>query len=244
VYRSNQIQGAALISAISASLVALATLLVATASAAGTSIDEIEARVRQIYIEGYPVATDGRLDSVAVERLGEMLRDPSEQPYWSNIVLALGASEDAGAYRHLADFAANPPSGEASSGEYQARVALPVALGHLAHSHPQALGLIKQLARDERSEPGWRFQSLDGSTLAGSLRQSAITGLAVAGSPESAAVLRELEARAKQRSQATTGPGVRESDELLQHLEFARTLHGQVASRGVNRALEHKPVAK
>jgi hypothetical protein len=80
--------------------------------------------------------------------------------------------------------------------------------------------------------------------LAGSLRQSAITGLAVAGSPESAAVLRELEARAKRRSAATSGPAARESDELLQHLEFARTLHAQVASRGVNSALEHKPVAK
>lgn len=242
--RSHQHRLAAFVRTALACWLVLAALAVASASAAGNSVREIEARVRQIYFEGYPAATDGRLESIAVERLGEMLRDPSEERYWSNIVLALGASENPGAYRQLADFAASRPRGEASSGVYQARVALPVALGHLAHSHPPALELIEEMARDERSEPGWRFQSLAGTSLAGVLRRSAITGLAVSGSPEAAIVLGELETRALQRRATTAGKAADESDELLRHLEFARTLHEQVASHGVASVLARKPVAK
>ncbi len=238
--RLDQIQRAAYVSAVLASLATLAILVAVNASAAGDSVDAIEARVRQIYFEGYPVTANDPLESVAVERLGEMLRDRAEEPYWSNIVLALGASENAGAYQHLAGFAANRPTGEASSGVYQAWVALPVALGHLAHSHPPAFGLIEQMARDVGSEPGWRFQSLEGASLASSLRLSAITGLAVSGSPRAAGVLSDLEARAGQRGAMTAA----ESDELLQHIGFARRLHERVKSHGAASALERKPVAK
>lgn len=216
----------------------------ATFATAEDSADAVELRVRQIYFEGYPVTASGRLESTAVERLGEMLRDPTEEPYWSNIVLALGASENSDAYRHLADFAVRTPSGEVSSAVYQARVSLPVALGQLAYSHPTAFGLIEAMARDARLERGWRFQSLAGASLAGALRRSAITGLAVSGRPEAATVLSDLEDRTATRAGATSGEAADQSDELLRHLEFARTLHERVAADGPASVLGRRPVIR
>lgn len=226
---------------------ALATwiaLLVGTGAASAVSPAEIEARVRQIYIEGYPITNDDRLESIAVERLGEMLLDEAEQAYWANIVLALGASENPDAYRHLADFASRRPGGEVSSGMYQAQVSLPVALGNLAESHPAALALIAAMARDTRPDPGWRFQSLEGPSLAGVLRRSAITGLAVSGRPEAAVVLSELEAGIGDRGAGAAGAAAAQSDQLSKHLESARTLHERAASRGAASVLRREPVTR
>lgn len=220
-------------------LSAVAVCAAAAAQAQLVSVDEIEARVRQVYFEGYPVTDRDPLGPTAVERLGEMLRDPADEPYWANIVLALGASENSDAYRQLADFAANRPEGEASSPVYQARVSLPVALGNLAHRHPSALGLLEEMARDAGLEPGWSFQSLEGASLAGALRRSAITGLAVSGRPEAAAVLADLASRAAAESAESA-----ELDELLQHLAFAQTLHSRAASQGPASVLGRRPVVK
>lgn len=229
---------------VSAWLFVFATLVGATSATAVDPADEIEARVRQIYFEGYPTTASGPLESVAVDRLGEMLRDPTEEPYWSNIVLALGASENPRAYRYLADFAALQPSGDVSSAVYQARVSLPVALGYLAHSYPTALGMIEKMARDAPLEPGWRFQSLAGTSLAGALRRSAITGIAVSGRPEAAIVLTDLEAGTGQRAAARAGAAADRSDELRQHLEFARKLHERAMLDGPASVLRRGSVSR
>lgn len=236
-----QIQRAGFVSAGSFFFLIFVGVAFATAQDSG---EAVELRVRQIYFEGYPVTASGRLESIAVERLGEMLRDPIEEPYWSNIVLALGASENSDAVRHLADFAARRPSGEVSSAVYQAQVSLPVALGQLAHSQPAAFGLIEAMARDARLERGWRFQSLSGASLAGSLRRSAITGLAVSGRPEVAAVLSDLEARTATSASAASGVVADQAGQLLRHLEFARTLHERVVSDGPASVLERRPVTR
>ena len=208
---------------VSAALAAAAALGLALGAhaqpAAPIGAAEIESRVREIYIEGYPV-DDAKLSREAIDRLGAMLADPAETPYWSNIVLALGASESRHAYPYLAAFAAQTPSGEVSADLYSARVSLRVALGQLGHSNRESLALLAQMARDERGEPGWRFQSLHGPTLAGALRRSAVTGLAVSGSAEAEAVFDEIEA-------ATGGTG-----ELADHVQASRMLHQRAVDEG------------
>lgn len=180
---------------------------------------EIEARVRQIYFEGYPSADGTTLTPQAVSRLAEMLVDPAEQEYWANIVLALGASGNPAALAPLADFAASEPSGEVSGDLYAARVSLRVALGRLAHDHPPAMELLASLARDQRSQRAWHFQTLRGAKLSRALQRSAITGLAVSGRPEAVAVFDELHA---------SGQG----SELSSHIEASRPLHARSAQSG------------
>jgi len=217
--------------------ISLALWLCGAAIAAAAVADEvadIETRVRQVYFEGYPISTQGALASASVQRLGEMLRDPADEPYWSNIVLALGASANTDAYRYLADFAADPPEGEVSAALYQARSALPVALGQLAYDDPRAFGLVEQMARDTRS-PGWRFQSLQGAALADSLRRTAVTGLALSGRPEAAAVLDDLSVQAAQRRAAAGAAAP--PDEWEAHLAFARGLHERAVAEGPAAAL-------
>jgi len=216
-------------------------LIASVGTATASPVDDIEARVRQIYFEGYPIAASGRLDADQVARLGELLRDESEQAYWANIVLALGASENAAAYPQLADFASRPPEGEVASGVYQAWVSLPVALGVLAHDYPAAFERLEQMVRDTGSAPGWRFQSLEGASLASALRRSAITGVGVSGRPEAAVVLNDLRTRAATHAAPSAAPAV---DDLVQHIESALRLQTRSAADGPQSVLRRTPVAR
>jgi hypothetical protein len=196
------------------------------APSAAVSVAEVEHRVRQLYIEGFPFEADADLSPEAVDRLAEMLTEEDERPYWSNIVLALGASGSPRALAPLADFAARRPTGKVDADAYEARMALPVALGHLAREQLAALAPLVRRARDRGVEPGWSFRSLDGASLAAILRRRAITGLAVSGLPEAEAVLAEL---AQQAAEEPT-PG-----ELVRHLNASRELRARVEREGPSR---------
>lgn len=194
--------------------------------------DEIAARVGEIYFEGYPVADQSELSADAVARLGAMLVEPAQEPYWSNVVLALGASGRADALVHLEAFAAREPAGEVSGALYAARASLPVALGMLAHTRPRAYALLAAMARDARSERGWRFQSLRGGSLNRALRNAALTGLAVSGRPEATAVFDEL-AAAHSADAA-----------LVRHLDAMRTVHARARERGPRSVMAGAPAAQ
>lgn len=183
---------------------------------------EAEARVRQFYVEGFPFEAGRNLSPAAVDRLAEMLASDEERTHWSNVVLALGLSESPRAFAPLAAFAARPPRGEATPDAYRAQMALPIALGHLARSRMDAFTLLSRMARETGRDPGWSFQSLGGADLSAALERAAVTGLAVSGRPEAAAILDELAGR-------PAGP---DAEEWERHLDFARALRARIASKG------------
>lgn len=203
-------------------LLAAALSLPAGAGAQVTA-DEIASRARQIYFEGFPLDAARDLTPAAVDRLAQMLASPDERDYWSNVVLALGASGSPRAVAPLATFAQIRPTGEVDAAWYQARMALPVALGSLASDSDEAFALLRAMARDSSPDPGWSFQSLRGASLAGALRRAAVTGLAVSGRPDAEVVFDELRDE----------PGTAHS-ELASHLESARALRARVERDGAS----------
>jgi len=193
-------------------------------------LDEIEfARklVRAHYFEGLPYARARQLTSAGVETLIEMLEDPAEAEYHDNIVMALGISGDPQVYAALIRFHEHPPEGEVDSAEYRARRALPFAMGHLAQSDPRAFEFLRAGAEATSSAPGWSYRHLTGQRLQGVLRRAAIRGVAMSGRPEAAAVLQELEARARDDPAAT--------EELRSHIREAREFSDRVTREGPDR---------
>ena len=190
-----------------------------------------EVLVRRWYFEGLPYEDARALTPAGVARLAEMLTDPAEAEYWANIVAALGMSGNSSAFPALARFAASPPEGGVASAEYRARLALPLALGHLARSDARAFALLVEQARDPPASPSWRYRHLRGARLATLLRDTAITGLGISARPEAKDLLRELADR------AAADPGT--PDALRAHLGESLALHRRVSEEGAEKVFGH-----
>jgi hypothetical protein len=193
---------------------------------ASPDVDAAEALARSIYFEGVPYAEARKLTDAGAARLAEMLDDPDEARHHAQIVELLGMSGRAGAYEAIARTAANTPTGEVDASTLRTRVALLVALGHLARSDDRALADLVAAAKGGGPAPAWSRGRLSGPRLAALLQRSALSGLALSGRTEAAAVLRQLLIDARS---APAGAG---RAELVRHLEDALQLHRRVRAEG------------
>jgi hypothetical protein len=204
--------------------------------------------VRAQYVEGLPYAEARKLKPAGVERLIEMLQDPGEAAHHSNIVMALGISEAPPAYPASLEFQDREVEGEVNgtrygsargrhrargdggrevdSAEYDARRAIPLAMGHLARTDSRAFEFLLDAAHAQgpESAPLWTYRHLREERLAGILRRAAITGVAMSGRPEAKAALRDLEERVRVDPEAT--------EELYTHVREAQTLCDRVMREG------------
>jgi hypothetical protein len=193
---------------------------------ASADVDAAEALARSIYFEGVPYAEARKLTDAGAARLAEMLDDPDEARHHAQIVELLGMSGRAGAYEAIARMAANTPTGEVDASTLRTRVALLVALGHLARSDDRALADLVAAAKGGGPAPAWSRGRLRGPRLAALLRRSALSGLALSGRAEAAAVLRQL------LLDARSAPAEAGRAELVRHLEAALQLHRRVRAEG------------
>ena len=193
---------------------------VATARAAsGAATAEWLARTP--FAEGVPYAEARELSDADVGRLIEMLDDSDEAKHRAQIIEVLGMSGGAGAYPAVAAAAAKQPVGEVHASTLRARVAILVALGHLARSDDRALmDLESAAAKDEI--PEWSHRRLHGARLGGLLQRSAATALAISGRPQAESALERLRANAGN------------SRELTRHLDAALALRARVARDGAH----------
>jgi len=190
--------------------------------------DFAEQLVRADYVEGLPYAEARDLTLAGIERLVEMLRDPSEAKHHENIVMALGISGALQAYPALIAYQDREVEGEVDASEYRARRALPLAIGHLAGTDPRALRFLLEAARPDEPEsaPRWRYLYLREERLARILRRAAITGVAMSGQPEAVAALRALGELARDDPS--------ETHELRVHVREAERLCDRVMREGPN----------
>ena len=209
----------------------LGLLLIATPPALAQLAegDWAEELVRAHYAEGLPYAEARELTPAGVERLIEMLRDPTEAEHHENIVMALGISGAPRAYPALVAFHDREVAGEVDATEYRARRALPLAMGHLARNDSHALQFLIRVVRAEATSsiPGWSYRHLGGKRLEGVLRRAAITGLAISARVEAVALLRELDEQSEADSAAT--------EELRTHIREARDLCDRMIREGPDR---------
>ena len=199
-------------------------LAFARGAPADADVAAAEALARTLYHEGVPYAEARELGAADVARLIEMLDDPDEVRHRAQIVEVLGMSGGPGAYDAVARAAAAAPTGEVDGAIYRTRVAVLVALGHLARSDDRALSDLSDAAAPGRGAPAWSYRHLRGPALAALLRRSAATALAMSGRPRAKTLLRQL------RSDPRT------TREFGEHLEGALRLHGRVAREGAAKA--------
>jgi len=172
-------------------LLLLCSLVPVAVGAQDVGVRAAEELVRGEYYEALPYARARALTPEGVSRLSEMLADPAEVSYRPNLVAALGMSEGEDAYPALAAFAHSNPQGAVDSAEYRARLAVPIAMGHLARSDPRALAFLQAAAQTDAAT-AWTYRHLDGERLGRILQRAAISGLGVSGLPAAEQSLRSL----------------------------------------------------
>jgi hypothetical protein len=154
--------------------------------------------VHRFYFEGIPYELARQLDPAsAVPRLLEMLRDPGERPYRTNIVVVLGMVGDASVFDPLSEFIRGDGSAEDAE-EHRARTAAVMALGYVLHRTGEAR-ILEYLTAGTRPET-WSARGLTGvapgltdtADRDRSFARHAILGLALAATPEAIATLEAL----------------------------------------------------
>jgi len=166
----------------------------ATTARADPSLDAAEALARDTFYEGVPVEDVRALDATAIERLVEMLGDPALAPHHAQILEVLGMSGRPGVYEVVAAAAAEEPIGEIDRAELRKRVAVVVALGHLARNDDRALAdLEAAVAGEPVAAPRLRHGPLRGERLSRLMRRSAVSALAISGRTEARTILQRLE---------------------------------------------------
>jgi hypothetical protein len=201
--------------------------------AAAGDVAAAEALVRAVWFEGIPLARARALGAAASARLAEMLSDPHEAAHNANIVLALGASGQAGAFDALTTWAARTARGEVDRHAFRALRSLPFAMGLLAAEEPRALAWLLERAGADAPAPGWSFRRKRGARLGTLLRRQALTALGLSGRPEARALLEEVAEApdAKAAAAAAVDPA------LARHAASALALHAQVSARGLEEVL-------
>ncbi len=95
--------------------------------------------VTTVHIHGLPYAEAHAYGPQAVPELVAMLKDPSLEPYWTNIVATLGCIEDASAVQPLMDFMKRQ-RGEISADAFRAVLSVLPGIGQIAYrGDPKAL---------------------------------------------------------------------------------------------------------
>jgi hypothetical protein len=154
--------------------------------------------VRQVFIHGVPYEEASRYGNAAVPVLLDMLKEPAEKPYWSNIVVTLGMIGDERAVEPMISFVeADEPAG-LSREHYTAKTSAIMSLGFLINKsgNQQALDFLKQAANPQT----WASKRMGVAPFQSSmiernfdLSKHAVLGLALSGRPEAAEILRSLQ---------------------------------------------------
>lgn len=171
-----------------------------------TSITSVQAQtadvssfVRALYIEGIPYEQAVQFDAdSAVPVLLNMLADPNEVPYWSNIVFTLGMLGDVRAVDPLIQFLEAGSGATLSHAHFVAKSSVPMALGYLLNKHDSAKALAYLQAGAQPST--WAARGLSWTSPVhtrapdrdAQLSKMAIIGLAVSGRPAARQTLAKL----------------------------------------------------
>lgn len=219
---------------------ALALLSPAGSLMAQSTAEQVQAFVRQVYIEGVPFEQASRLDpAVALPVLQQVLADRSQQEYWANAAVIAGMIGADRSADILIEFVTRPePSRNLPRAQVVAKTSAVMALGYVVNKSRNRKALdflsagVDPAAWNNRNVK-WTGAHLRTATERNQqLATMAVLGLGVSGTPEAARVLRMLTAPpASPRIRALKSrlPGVETvADEALK-------ANAQIASEGIDR---------
>jgi FG-GAP-like repeat len=186
-------------------------------AAVATVPKDVREFVHRTFIESVPYELASRYDATAVPALQQMLSDPREEPYWSNIALTLGFIGDQRAADALIAFLAAGGSQRLSRAHYNAKVASLFALGYLVNrtKSPRALTYLR-----ESVDPAvWRSRGIAWTSPLNPsaderdlhLTKMAIAGLGLTGDAAAAQTLQALSAPAQSDAMKRIQPRLKDS---------------------------------
>ena len=160
---------------------------------------EIREFVHQVYFEGVPYEEANKYDASVVATLLEMLEDPGEEEYGSNIVVTLGIIGDESAVDPMIAFIAKGEEGTMSRAQYTAKTSAIMSLGYLINKtgDEKALNYLKECL----NPPVWNDRGPAGASPYGAsveernrdLSKYAVLGLALSGHASAAESLRSVQ---------------------------------------------------
>jgi hypothetical protein len=201
------------------SLVGLLFLVFTPTYFAAAQVPSMDLRtfVTAQHIHGLPYAEAHAYGPRAVPELVAMLKDPSLEPHWTNIVATLGCIGDASAVQPLMDFMKRQ-HGTISADVFRAVLSVLTAIGQIAyHGDPAALKIITDFA-----DPGaYKSYGIDfvygryhGDALGEILARMDIRALGESGRPEALALLKgmrnDLALRKERRDNVTEAIDINE----------------------------------
>ncbi len=204
----------------------LAVLLWASPILAQDAPDSAHAFAETLYFENVPFDEASQLSDADVRRLAGWLEDATRTEQHPNIVIGLGMSGNKRAYRALRRYAKRAPKGAVESAQYRARMAIPIAMGHLARSDHRALRYLARELRRPRPVQ-WTYRHLDEERLAAMLLRARVSGLGISGLPKATA---ELESLARRENPKLRSAKPREKWDG--HLDAAMRMCARVAQEG------------
>ncbi len=203
----------------------LLTLALPFSAASADDVTDAEAMARALYFEGVPYDDARSITAAGAARLVEMLDDPAEAQHHATVIEVLALSGRTGAYEAIARYAAAEPEGEIGASSYRSRLAIPLAMGHLARQDNRALAhLTAAVARD--GLPPWHYRHLDAASVGSLLRELSISGLGLSGRPEAVSTLERMRPPARPQAGRAQGVG------LDAHIDDALAMHARIATRG------------
>ena len=184
--------------------------------------EEVIPFVKELYFHGVPYDAARQFGPEAVPLLLDLLADPANELYATNIVVTLGFIGHPTARPGLLDYLTQT-SGEVSLAQFRGLRSVPYALAHLAHQG-DAESLVFLLAASDpaywaNNPLPWSYQS---QSQAAELYQQTLLALGVSGLPQAQARLTELAAQGNLSTQA--------GDDTLQQ---ALALHQRVRQEGM-----------
>jgi hypothetical protein len=183
------------------SLVAIViALLITTLLPPQRAENDIKSFVRAQYLHGVPYEHAARFGKSVVPELLNMLKNPNERKWWSNIIFTLGVIGDERAVEPLISFVEQDNKGEVDSALLSSLLSVHIALGHIAsQGNDRSLKYLEVSAQPDqwRSNPvPWKFASLSREEIGTALAKSAITGLGISAHPRAIGALKHMQTAA------------------------------------------------
>jgi len=194
---------------------------------------DIREYVQQVFVRGVPYNEAREYSASSIPALAEMLRDPEQSEHWANIVVMMEIIGDESVLKNVVEFIERDPGGEYTQAYHRAKTGAIMGLGYLIHNtkSKKALAYLKESLR-----PGvWQTRGMEGLSRLHSTAEErdadfskyGLLGLALAGTPESAAVLGSLKSARPESS------GFKAQDADM--LDFLLEQNNNIARKGMEK---------
>lgn len=157
---------------------------------------KVDAFVCRNYLHGVPYEGARAFSGADVDRLIDLLKDPTQEVYWHNAVVTLGIVGEERVTRTLVEFMEQRFRGPVNLSQFNALLSVPLALGHAGmRGNKSAVDYLlahASVSAWDRAGLEWSFQKYSGERRSILLTKMVIRGLAFSCTESAKAALLKL----------------------------------------------------